>query len=118
MSWLIGTVPRIEQVIVNLMSNALKYAPGNEVLIELKTELPNAVIVVKDRGPGVPVSEHSRVFERFERAVSARNVSGLGLGLFISKGICGIAPGRDPARKRAWKRGTIHVTLPLFPKSP
>ncbi len=108
---------RVEQVIVNLISNALKYAPGKEVSIELKTQLSRAIIAIEDHGPGVRKSEHDRIFERFERAVSARNVSGLGLGLFISKGIIHSHRGEIWIESEPGQGAKFTVAIPLFPST-
>jgi signal transduction histidine kinase len=77
---------RLEQVVVNLLSNALKY--GNGKPIELSVEMQNghARLSVRDQGIGVEVVAQERIFERFERAVSL-NYGGLGLGLYITKQI-------------------------------
>lgn len=106
---------RIEQVIVNLISNALKYAPGKEVSIDLRTQLSRAMITIEDHGPGVRKTEQDRIFERFERAVSARNVSGLGLGLFISKGIIHSHRGEIWIESEPGHGAKFTVAIPLFP---
>ena len=78
---------RVEQVLINLLSNVIKYAPGKPVEVSLKREGTRACISVRDHGTGIPSSQQARLFERFSRASSSRNISGLGLGLFISKEI-------------------------------
>lgn len=77
---------RVEQVITNILTNAIKYAPGN---IEISAEEDNGNIVfrVVDEGDGIPVDKLRTIFDRFERATTKENVSGLGLGLFIVKQI-------------------------------
>jgi PAS domain S-box-containing protein len=76
---------RVEQVLTNLLSNALKYAAGTPVSVSLKAQGANAVLTVADKGPGIPPSEWSRIFGRFERAASMRHYGGLGLGLYVSR---------------------------------
>lgn len=80
---------RLEQIVANLISNAIKYAPGAPIEISVGTREGKAEVSVKDRGPGIPVSDQSRIFERFERGDSAGQpkASGLGLGLFIANQI-------------------------------
>lgn len=78
---------RIEQVLVNLISNAIRYGGRAPITIEARRKGDRLEFSVRDRGPGIPDSEQSRIFERFERAVSANEVSGLGLGLYISRQI-------------------------------
>lgn len=78
---------RIEQVITNLLSNAVKYGKGNPINITIKS-LGNSIRVeVRDQGIGVEDKLKEIIFNRFERAISPNEVSGLGLGLFISKQI-------------------------------
>ncbi len=78
---------RIEQVMDNLFSNVVKYAPGKPVKVALMDQEGRAVISVEDQGPGIPPEQIEKVFERFERATLSRSMSGLGLGLYIVKQI-------------------------------
>jgi signal transduction histidine kinase len=78
---------RIDQVVTNLLSNAIKYGAGAPVRITVDKDATNARIVVRDHGIGVAASERGRIFERFERAVSAKHYGGLGLGLYIVRRI-------------------------------
>lgn len=74
---------RFEQIVVNLLSNGIKYASGKPIVITVACDTQNATLIVEDLGPGIPKEQHSKIFERFERATTSRNISGLGLGLFI-----------------------------------
>lgn len=78
---------RFEQVITNLVTNAVKYAPGSAVEISLHQHPGEIVLRFRDYGPGIAKDKAGRVFERFERLVTPNKVSGLGLGLHISKEI-------------------------------
>lgn len=79
---------RLEQVIANLLLNAVKYAPGSEIVIGLeKTSEMKAKIWVKDTGPGICPDAQDRIFNRYERVNSDSSVAGLGLGLYISRQI-------------------------------
>jgi signal transduction histidine kinase len=78
---------RIEQVLTNLLTNAIRYGSGKPVQIELSSEKGYTQIAVCDSGIGISGGDLGRIFGRFERAVSANEVPGLGLGLFISKEI-------------------------------
>jgi hypothetical protein len=73
---------RVEQVITNLLGNAIKYAAGTPIRLNVFEDHGSAVIEVRDRGPGIPV-KGDQLFERFERAASMRNYGGLGLGLYL-----------------------------------
>jgi PAS domain S-box-containing protein len=82
--------PRIEQVLGNLLSNAAKYGdPDSEITIDMRQQDREAVVVVTNRGPGIPADEVVNVFTRFYRTRQARvgGAEGLGLGLYIAKGI-------------------------------
>ncbi|HLL24344.1 MAG TPA: sensor histidine kinase, partial [Kofleriaceae bacterium] len=74
---------RLEQVFSNLISNALKYAPGSPVEVELGARANTASIVVRDYGPGIAAADRQRVFARFARAATAAQPTGFGLGLWI-----------------------------------
>ncbi|HXH76797.1 MAG TPA: HAMP domain-containing sensor histidine kinase [Bacteriovoracaceae bacterium] len=78
---------RIEQVIDHLLTNALKYAPGTLIKINLSVEDNKVQVAISDGGPGIDPALKDRIFEKFERAISHNEVSGLGLGLFISRTI-------------------------------
>jgi PAS domain S-box-containing protein len=78
---------RLEQVVTNLLGNALKYAAGTPVVIAVRADGSNAVLTVADQGPGIPESEWARIFGRFERAASIRHFGGLGLGLYVVRQI-------------------------------
>jgi PAS domain S-box-containing protein len=78
---------RIEQAFSNLVTNSLRYAPGKPIRVFVGTEGAAAVIRVTDEGIGIAPGDQNRIFERFERAVSANEVSGLGLGLYLSREI-------------------------------
>ncbi|HXH29286.1 MAG TPA: ATP-binding protein [Bacteriovoracaceae bacterium] len=77
---------RIEQVVINLLTNAIKYAPG-KIKLKVKQEVDIIQIIVRDFGQGIPKDKLLIIFDRFERVTSNESVSGLGLGLFIVKQI-------------------------------
>jgi signal transduction histidine kinase/Na+/proline symporter len=78
---------RLEQVVTNLLTNALKYAPGCAIDVTVETDDQLARLVVRDTGPGIAPEDQERVFRPFERAVSYLQVSGFGLGLYIVREI-------------------------------
>ena len=85
---------RIEQVVINLLTNVAKYAPGAPVRVSITSTDTEACVAIEDHGTGIPEEMRERVFERFARATSYRNVSGLGLGLHISREIVQAHDGR------------------------
>jgi PAS domain S-box-containing protein len=74
---------RVDQVLTNLISNAIRYAAGQPIEVTVKREGDEAVMRVRDHGPGLPPGSEERIFERFERAASPRHYGGLGLGLYV-----------------------------------
>jgi signal transduction histidine kinase len=108
---------RIEQVIDNLVANALKYSDDNlPVFLRLTREVDSAQISVRDQGIGVPASDLERIFERFQRAsnLASDGVAGIGLGLFICRGIVEAHGGRIWSESVITVGTTMHVVLPLM----
>ncbi len=107
---------RIGQVVSNLIENALKYSPdGGDVVVAARREGALAAVSVRDSGIGVPEGEREALFLPFYRTAnaSAGSPEGLGLGLYISRGIVEGHGGRIWAES-AGERGTIFtMTLPL-----
>jgi len=77
----------IEQVISNLMTNAIKYGEGKPIDARIESTQDSVILRVQDQGQGISKDNLERIFGRFERADSSNNISGLGLGLYISKQI-------------------------------
>jgi signal transduction histidine kinase len=107
---------RIGQVIENLVENAVKYSPEeSEVLIGIAQLNGQALIDVSDEGIGIPPDDLPQIFERFHRAsnVNDRRFAGMGLGLFICKGIVEQHGGRIWVESRVGAGSTFHVALPV-----
>ncbi|GMU04884.1 ATP-binding response regulator [Corallococcus caeni] len=85
---------RLEQVLTNLITNAMRYAPGGPLAVRLEARGDLVRLEVRDHGPGVPESQRDSIFDRFERGIASRHAGGLGLGLFISKQIIAAHGGR------------------------
>ncbi len=105
---------RVEQVLGNLISNAARYGdPGAEILVEAVREGEGVCVSVTNRGPGIPPEQLPRLFARFYRADEVREErsSGLGLGLYISKGLVEAHGGRLWAES-APGLTTFRFTLP------
>lgn len=83
-----GDRDQLFQMLVNLLDNALKYAPeGSEVAIILQASADGAVLWIDDAGPGIPEADRERVFDRFQRLESHRGTPGSGLGLSLARAI-------------------------------
>jgi|GEM_PF-2456479 len=80
-----GNETSLEQVVDNLVANALKYAPLGPVEVRVRYDGDSAEIAVRDEGPGIPRHEQQRIFERFERLDHATSRAGTGLGLYIAR---------------------------------
>jgi PAS domain S-box-containing protein len=105
---------RIEQVLQNFLSNAIKYSPdSNEVLLQINQENEQLKISVTDFGIGIPSDKVEQVFERFYRVTTKRKFKGLGLGLFISKEIINLHQGKIWVESEEGKGSTFHFTLPI-----
>jgi signal transduction histidine kinase len=105
---------RMEQVVTNLLTNAMKYGEGKPVMVEVRPSgVGAAVLSVSDRGIGIAPEDQERIFGRFERAVSASSVGGLGLGLYIVKKIVEAHGGRITVQSALGQGSTFSVTLPL-----
>ena len=104
---------RLEQVITNLFTNAAKYASDRPVDVTLKKEGHLAVLKVRDYGDGISDENQKTIFDRFVRAVTSPAVSGLGLGLYISKQIVELHHGTISVESKIGRGTTFTVTLPL-----
>ncbi len=104
---------RIEQVVSNLLTNALRYGNKKEVTLSLSRDSEGATFTVIDQGIGIANENLQRIFERFERIGSVNNVSGLGLGLFISKQIVLAHGGTISVDSEISKGSTFRVCLPV-----
>lgn len=104
---------RIEQVLVNLISNAIKYAAGTAIKITASQRATKATFVIQDMGCGISKEKQSSIFDRYERATSDKNIGGLGLGLFICRQIIEAHGGIISVRSEAGKGSSFIVELPL-----
>lgn len=110
-----GDPQRIEQVIINLLTNAIKYSPqGKQVEIFLSADTRQVKIGVKDNGLGIPADRLEQIFNRFYRVEELNsNISGLGIGLYISKEIVERHNGKIWVDSTLEKGSTFWITLPL-----
>ncbi len=103
---------RIDQIVTNLLLNALKYGANAPIEIDVSGDGGSARIVFADRGIGIAPECHTRIFERFERAVSARRYGGLGLGLWITRQIVEAHGGRISVASALGAGAAFTVDLP------
>lgn len=108
-----GDIYRIEQVIVNMLTNAMKYGAGKPIQIEVVKTSYKVSFMVTDNGPGIEAKDIERIFQRFERAVTGREISGLGLGLYISRQIVEQHDGSLFVLSQPGKGSTFVMDLPL-----
>jgi signal transduction histidine kinase len=107
---------RITQLLENLVENGIKYSPqGGEVCVKVWRDDEEAHLSVTDRGIGIPEKDLPRVFERFFRGdnVDDRSFAGMGLGLFICRGIAEQHGGRISVNSRPGRGSAFHVDLPI-----
>jgi PAS domain S-box-containing protein len=113
---LVGDKGRLEQVFINLLSNAMKYSPdASTIEIEASASAEIATICVCDHGIGIPREQREKIFERFYRVadLSQRMVPGLGMGLYIVAEIVKQHGGTITVDSEGGKGSTFQVTLPL-----
>ncbi len=110
--------PRLEQVLVNLIHNAIKFTrPGGEVILAAQTQADFVCFSVRDNGVGIPSEELERIFERFYKADRARSGGGTGLGLSISRHLVEAHGGRIWAESTEGQGSTFYFTIPTSAKA-
>lgn len=111
----IGDPLRLEQVLINLLSNAAKYGQGRPIHLTLAARDGVARIVVRDQGIGISADEQHRIFEPFERTESAASYGGLGLGLWIVQEIVTRMEGCVGVSSEPGRGATFTVEIPWAP---
>jgi signal transduction histidine kinase len=104
---------RIEQVVINLLTNALRYGGGKPVKVGVVPTEAGVRIEVTDQGMGISEQDRQRIFEQFERAAGNDGTGGLGLGLFITQQLVEAHGGRISVQSVPGQGSTFSVTLPL-----
>ena len=102
----------VEQVIDNLVSNAVKFGAGKPVAVRLRSD-GGACLEVRDSGIGMSVDQQERIFGRFEQIVARHDGSGFGLGLWIASRLVAAMDGRITVSSRPGEGSTFAVKLPL-----
>lgn len=106
---------RLDQVLVNLLGNAARYAAGSMIEITARTQGAHAILTVRDEGPGIAAEELALIFERFHRSASSDHYGGLGLGLYIVAHIVHSHGGTIHAESEPAKGTSFIIDLPLIP---
>lgn len=104
---------RLDQVLTNLISNALKYGAGHPIEIRAERQEDDVVFEVRDHGIGIAAADQQRIFSRFERAVPDRNFGGFGLGLWICRELVGAMGGSISVASSEGQGATFRVALPV-----
>jgi signal transduction histidine kinase len=111
-----GDRGRLDQVISNLLSNALKYGGGTPLSLSVGMNGERQVrLSIKDEGPGIPREHHERIFDQFERAASP-SVAGMGMGLWIVRRVVAAHGGTVTVESDVGKGACFTVTLPARPQ--
>jgi signal transduction histidine kinase len=103
---------RIEQVLINLLSNGIKYAPGKPITVTVTSDPDSVWVRVNDQGPGIPPQDRERIFQRFERARDTHSIPGLGLGLYVVRQIIDTHGGTILVSSEVGAGSTFTVCLP------
>jgi signal transduction histidine kinase len=104
---------RVEQVVTNLLTNAVKYGPGKPIEVRVATQPGVVQIEVEDQGIGLDPRDAARIFDRFERAVPSSHYGGLGLGLYIARQIVEAHHGEIHVASAPDSGATFTVILPM-----
>ncbi len=111
-----GDEARLQEVVYNLLDNAVKYSPpGGRITVAAARNHEHLILSVSDDGPGIPARDLPRIFERFYRADKARHreLGGTGLGLSIVKHIAQLHGGSVDAESEIGRGTTVRVHLPI-----
>lgn len=103
----------LDRLVSSLLDNAIKFGPGKPIRIQVQAVPGGARLTVQDGGIGISAEHISRIFGRFERAVSARNYGGLGLGLYTCRTIAEAMAGTVAVQSQPGQGSTFTVELPL-----
>jgi len=115
-----GDEPRLRQVLINLISNAIKFTDQGTIAIQISTHsnaMDHLVIEVKDSGLGINLTDQERVFKPFEQVTEKNNNSGTGLGLSITKQFVELMGGRIELESNIGEGSVFRVILPLISPS-
>ncbi len=103
---------RIEQVIINLLTNAVRYGRAGTIHVHVAEQSDGVCFSVRDEGPGIPEKDIERIFDQFERAHKLQQTGGLGLGLYIARSIVEAHGGKISAANSPKGGAIFTVQLP------
>jgi two-component system, chemotaxis family, CheB/CheR fusion protein len=106
---------RLEQVVVNLLTNVIRYAPGRPVVVRTASDARRVSLEVSDQGPGIAAADHERIFERFERANGRADGGAFGIGLYIVREVVRAHGGTIAVASVPGAGATFRVVLPKEP---
>ena len=107
---------RLEQILVNLLSNAVRHSPpGGEIRVEVRPNTSMVEFLVRDQGPGIPLDVQQRIFEPFER-LDPLSGEGTGLGLPVSRRLAEVLGGRLEVESAVERGAVFTLSLPLRPE--
>lgn len=107
---------RLDQIVTNLVANAVKFGAGEPVEIRVRSQDGIATLTVRDHGIGIAVADQARIFERFERAVTSKHFGGFGLGLWIVRQIIEALGGTIEVDSQVGAGSRFTVALPTEPR--
>lgn len=103
---------RLDRLLASLVSNAIKFGRNAPIDVDVTSTSERARIVVRDRGMGIAIEDQDRIFERFERAMSARHFGGLGLGLWVARQLAVAMKGLVRVQSQPGAGAVFTVDLP------
>jgi signal transduction histidine kinase len=112
---------RLDQIVANLLQNALRYAPEGPIVLRARAAASDEVwIEVSDQGPGIPLAEQAHVWEKFYRTASGGRVTraGSGIGLWVVRTLAELHGGRAELESEPGRGSTFRIVLPRAPEPP
>jgi len=111
--YILADPPRLEQVLVNIIHNAIKFTPeGGKIKCEIDRTPTSVIVVIRDNGTGIPQEDLPRIFERFYKSRRPKQGAGTGLGLAIAKHLVEVHGGKIWAESLLGEGSTFHISLP------
>jgi signal transduction histidine kinase len=105
---------RFDQILTNILTNAIKFGPGQPITVTLENAGGRARVTVRDRGAGIAPADQERIFHRFERVVPTHASGGLGLGLWIARRLIEEMHGRILLESTPGEGASFIIDLPLL----